>query len=247
MKLSNETLKFVFMTILLLSLSHAAQTKAYVVELNYDDKNVSIGNIAVMPVYGFTNSGGDYRLDVVSFDDKILYTMQFAFPLKMDASLPPPDAFDEQGKQISFPNDTLGEIVLTKSFVLLYVPYFVNAMEIRIYDSSGTVKARKTVVQFADTCGNAICEAHESYESCRGDCRSGSPDDYCDSVKDGTCDPDCTTESDTDCAAPGANKTGISLPANVDPLMLAGAAILVLAAFLYYAFRMAGKSDNLYN
>ena len=56
------------------------------------------------------------------------------------------------------------------------------------------------VSSFADTCGNGICEKHESYESCTKDCSSGSKDDFCDEVKDGICDPDCSSKTDIDCA-----------------------------------------------
>ncbi|MBI4014537.1 MAG: hypothetical protein HY365_01140 [Candidatus Aenigmarchaeota archaeon] len=101
---------------------------------------------------------------------------------------------------------------------VLLVPFFAAGKTIAIYDNSGSAILEIPVGHFSDFCGDNVCRGVETSESCP-----------------------------SDCAAPGANKTGISLPANVDPIMLAGAAILVLAAFLYYAFKMAGKSDNLYN
>ena len=56
------------------------------------------------------------------------------------------------------------------------------------------------VSSFADTCGNSLCEEHESYESCTKDCSSGGRDDFCDGIGDEICDPDCSPKTDADCA-----------------------------------------------
>lgn len=49
---------------------------------------------------------------------------------------------------------------------------------------------------------NNICEPNfgENYNTCPEDCRSGSGDGICDLVRDGRCDPDCTSKGDLDCA-----------------------------------------------
>lgn len=81
----------------------------------------------------------------------------------------------------------------------IYVPYSKNAARIEVYNPSSSKVMDIEVSSFADTCGNKICEDYESYESCTKDCSSGSKDDFCDSVNDGICDPDCSFKTDTDC------------------------------------------------
>jgi hypothetical protein len=46
---------------------------------------------------------------------------------------------------------------------------------------------------------NGICQGLENYRNCPGDCPSGSKDNYCDGLKDGVCDMDCTGGEDPDC------------------------------------------------
>lgn len=55
-----------------------------------------------------------------------------------------------------------------------------------------------------DLCGNGFCEPKfgENYKACKQDCPSGSKDEYCDSLADGVCDPDCTKDEDIDCEKP---------------------------------------------
>ncbi|NQT66175.1 MAG: hypothetical protein HQ569_01195 [Actinobacteria bacterium] len=48
-------------------------------------------------------------------------------------------------------------------------------------------------------CGDGICKLEESYKNCQADCPSGFKDNYCDSISDGRCDPDCIDNQDADC------------------------------------------------
>lgn len=48
-------------------------------------------------------------------------------------------------------------------------------------------------------CGNNKCDTDENYNTCPKDCPSGLGDGYCDGVKDGLCDPDCSKNEDVDC------------------------------------------------
>ncbi len=48
-------------------------------------------------------------------------------------------------------------------------------------------------------CGDGKCVLGENYETCSQDCPSGFFDMYCDGVSDDLCDPDCTSETDSDC------------------------------------------------
>jgi LPXTG-motif cell wall-anchored protein len=49
-------------------------------------------------------------------------------------------------------------------------------------------------------CGDGKCVLGENYKTCPEDCSSGLFDGYCDGEIDAICDPDCTLESDLDCA-----------------------------------------------
>ena len=86
---------------------------------------------------------------------------------------------------------------------------------------------------------NGVCEPQYGEDDifCKADCSQhvspGSEND--------------TTDDATAVNTGLTNGTGISPPANIDLVMLVGAAIFVLAAFLFYAFRMAGKSEGLFN
>ncbi|MBI4143471.1 hypothetical protein HY487_01150 [Candidatus Woesearchaeota archaeon] len=88
---------------------------------------------------------------------------------------------------------------------LLYIPYDENAARIEVYNLKSSKIMDIDVASFADTCSNSICEAHESYESCTKDCSSGGQDDFCDELKDGICDPDCSAKTDIDCQSVEVN------------------------------------------
>jgi len=105
----------------------------------------------------------------------------------------------------------------------LTLPYESNAKKILLKNQEDKELLSISTAQFADTCGNYICEDHESYETCPDDCRSGSEDDYCDEEQDGICDPDCINGEDIDCTKKektednqDANKTKPN--ANIEPL-----------------------------
>lgn len=112
-------------------------------------------------------------------------------------------------KTISFEDNLISSLYYNISEnreYLIYVPYMSDASRIEIYNQLNSKVMELDVSSFADTCGNGICENHESYESCTKDCESGSNDDFCDEIKDGICDPDCSVKTDADCEAAG---TGI--------------------------------------
>lgn len=105
-------------------------------------------------------------------------------------------------KAISFNNKEIGAIHYNMSEsknYLIYVPYDKDTARIEVYNLQNSKIMDIDVSSFADTCGNNICEEHESYESCTKDCSSGSADDFCDGLSDGICDADCPLKTDTDC------------------------------------------------
>lgn len=104
-------------------------------------------------------------------------------------------------KTVSFENTDLKtlhyDMSENKNYVI-YVPYDRNAARMEVYSNNSKVMDID-VSSFSDTCGNKVCDGHESYESCVADCASGGRDDFCDGVSDGVCDPDCSPKTDADC------------------------------------------------
>ncbi|MEM7828160.1 MAG: DUF333 domain-containing protein [Candidatus Aenigmatarchaeota archaeon] len=59
-------------------------------------------------------------------------------------------------------------------------------------------------LSFEETrCGDGSCGIPENHSTCPQDCPSGGWDGYCDKVKDGKVDPDCTEGEDPDSIKPG--------------------------------------------
>jgi len=76
-------------------------------------------------------------------------------------------------------------------------------------------------------CGNGVCEPKrgESTLTCPEDCPSGSPDGYCDKVKDSRCDPDCKGGDDPDC--------GLAYVSNYWPYLVLFLALLIVLFIIY--------------
>ena len=116
-------------------------------------------------------------------------------------------------KTVSFENSDIKTIYYNMSEnrnYIIYIPYDENAAKVEMYNLKNSKIMDIDVSSFADTCGNNICEEHESHESCTKDCSSGSKDDFCDGLQDGICDPDCSPKTDSDCKGGGGNETAIS-------------------------------------
>lgn len=95
---------------------------------------------------------------------------------------------------------------INSNSITIDVPYYELGKEIKII-SNNTSKAELLVVDispYAKTCEDGTCQEHESFYTCPTDCKSGSQDRYCDSVKDDICDPDCNpARLDADCLEGG--------------------------------------------
>ncbi|HLD83297.1 MAG TPA: hypothetical protein VI979_00395 [archaeon] len=226
---------------MLYSATFAADDNVYKLTLFYDDGTIAKQSLRVLPyifVKPEVSPADNYRLEVMSFGDQILYARNFSFGLEVHYMPPPPGTFDDNGVQISVPQAEVTQV--TQSEIELTIPYFADAKKINIYEPSGAKALEVSVAQFADTCGDNACQAHESYESCSTDCRSGSADDYCDAVADGICDPDCSASRDLDCGASGADGRG-QLPL---PLIGIGAVIILLGGVLVYIFSRLQKGGE---
>ena len=125
-------------------------------------------------------------VNLVDIDRTITYQDKSGFLIK---------AISFDGEDIKTLYSNMSE---NKNYVI-YIPYDKNSARIEVYNSKNSKVMDIDVSSFANTCGNNLCEEHESYESCTSDCTSGSKDDFCDGINDGICDPDCSSKTDADC------------------------------------------------
>ncbi|MBI2657946.1 hypothetical protein HYX08_04605 [Candidatus Woesearchaeota archaeon] len=168
-------------------------------------------------------------------------------------------------KTISFQNSEISSIYYNmpenKNY-LIYIPYNENAARIELYNLKNSKIMDIDVSSFANTCGNNFCEEHESHESCTKDCSSGGKDDFCDGLKDGICDPDCSTKTDEDCGGTekSANASAAGKPelqgnkpaeeakktekdiSYISWALYALPIIIILLLFLFFKKRKEGKT-----
>jgi len=136
-----------------------------------------------------SNTGDALTYSSVKMGDgePIIRTLDYPYKIEMK------DSSDKQVYLYSFEPPFYGAFILN-------LPYDKSITKIIIKDNQGKEIFEIPTQEFADTCGDQICDPYESYETCPADCKSGGMDDYCDGKRDKLCDPDCTAEDDIDCA-----------------------------------------------
>ncbi len=116
--------------------------RVYQITLKYDKGTITKENLIVtmgFPEHRKIHLEDDYRLEAISFDNKILYTTYFNFPLEIFAE-PLAEWFDEEGNQIYFPTEEeSGHIILDEATQLLVIPYFKDGKQINIYDKDDSL------------------------------------------------------------------------------------------------------------
>jgi putative hemolysin len=94
--------------------------------------------------------------------------------------------------------------------------FMTESCAVCVLDNTTETEVTKFMNLSFDTtrCGDNHCSFGENYKTCPGDCPSGGRDEYCDRVKDGICDRDCTRGEDPDCPLPilKSTETGTSVP-----------------------------------
>ncbi|MFH1403376.1 MAG: hypothetical protein ABIH11_03820 [Candidatus Altiarchaeota archaeon] len=141
---------------------------------------------------------GDYAIKMLSPTGDVLYETKFSFSREYSMAAPK-DIFDGQGRQIK-PDTGGGTGGAKKKMMIITLPYHAMATKIVVVDSDGVQLASKGIKRYSDYCGDGRCSETENYGNCHLDCVSGMEDKYCDTVRDGVCDPDCRPENDVDCA-----------------------------------------------
>lgn len=129
----------------------AIEQRVYDLTLKYN-KGVIVKQSLIVTIGAFNEvkdqPDDGYRLELKSFDDKILYSQKFGFDLSVAFSPSPPGTFDEEGRQISIPKENT--IVFDESEKELIFPFFPNGKQIDIYDSKNIKVLTIPVMQFAE-------------------------------------------------------------------------------------------------
>lgn len=236
--------------------------------LNKMNKKIMIFIIFMMMLASTASAAKYFVVEIKHFSGSLVFDNIGLRDIEYDQS-----EADDAGfliKTISFEEKVIDSfhynISENKKYVI-YVPYSIAAARIEIYNPSNSKVMDLDVSSFADTCGNGVCEKHESYESCTKDCPSGSRDDFCDGADDGICDPDCSPASDSDCKAaetvaanasspsrtvqkfPGAPKAAETEKPQKKPnylvrILLALAAVIGLSLFFFIKKRKENKTIN---
>jgi len=124
--------------IFLISIVFAENSKVHIISFKYEDGKLIFDDKLIK--YGYSPDRrliiGNYKCEIVSVDDKVLYSFNFDIPLK---------GF------VDISNITTGELSggivrLDKTRFALVLPYFEKAKEMNIYDSNN-IKLLKVDVE----------------------------------------------------------------------------------------------------
>jgi hypothetical protein len=120
---------FFFIMMLMFAVSVSAELNHYYkLDLIYQKGNISQTNLGVEPSSKLLkNSGSDYIAEVLSVDNKILNFTFFAIPFSIFY-----ETFDPETGLING-ND---EVILDLAQTTVFLPYYIDAKEINIYDSN---------------------------------------------------------------------------------------------------------------
>ena len=157
------------LTLLCLALLiQATPQDVYVIELEYNGTSLESKNIYVTRAnYTESNEASEYIAKIISFNNETLYTKMFnvaeGYVFSAD-----PDWFDEQGNQIVIPESTEIREPINRQLLL---PYFEHGKEI-IVEKNREKVLTISIVQFAKTCGDDVCQENENTLTCEIDCPS---------------------------------------------------------------------------
>lgn len=138
--------------ILLLPAVYSAQQKVYILNLKNDNGKIIKESLIVTQGFFVEDKNqpeNGYRLELVSFTDKVLYTKKFNFPKLQKGPLPKDSDILERAKYL--PDITEKEpSTLKTSQIELIMPYYGNAKLIRIYDQNNINVLEIDVSSFAE-------------------------------------------------------------------------------------------------
>lgn len=152
-----KILILIIVFVLFVSSVFAKEQRIYDLILKYDKGAVTKQSLIV--TIGIFNEVKDqpengYRLELKSFDNKILYSQKFNFDLTNAFSPPPKGTFDDEGRQISIPEQKI--IILDEAEIELIFPFSPDGKQIDIYDSSNKKILTISVAHFAEVSATPI-------------------------------------------------------------------------------------------
>jgi uncharacterized protein YxeA len=96
-------------------------------------------------------------------------------------------------------------------------------------------------------CGNSVCDIDENHNTCPIDCPAATLDNYCESVEDQRCDPDCPTK-DPDCEEYEEEKKLVPPPTSSGGVnsatIIAIIVVVGIVTFLFFLFRKVSKQKS---
>ncbi len=190
----------------------------YVLDLNYKDGKLAAENVYVTlsksPDRKALRSV-DYVGKLISFEGRTLSEFKFEFPRVEWPAMP-----RENESDLSH-----SPIILNETNYTLLAPYLENAERLEVYDLKNQRVLSVDLGYLARTCGDNLCQEHESALTCPSDCRASVSDDLCTYEEDGVCDADCP-RVDPDC---GLSRQNLYL--------IAGIIVLALVALIATLFK----------
>lgn len=152
-----------------LPLSILAQEMVFNIHLYYEGGEIVLTGIDITDkgLSTSVSAEGDFRLDLVSLSDTVLYQLNFDFFFAV-----PEVSYEDGASQEAVSMSFLEVGAIVRAEKSLAIPYFVDAKEIKIYDSKNTLKLSKNIEMYTKICGNSICEDSigEDNQNCPGDC-----------------------------------------------------------------------------
>lgn len=149
--------------IVMILLVSSADDKFYKLQLYYANGTLNFISVDVKPGLAPDNLAQPdtgYKLEVLSFSNSKLISFNFNIPLILLS-----DEIDPNTGQI-IPE----KIQLTEMEVILGIPYFRNGKTIEIYNPNNKKVLSIVISQFAQMCGNSICDENENNNNCPQDC-----------------------------------------------------------------------------
>ncbi len=187
-----------FVTFYLLTQNSLAIEEKDVLVLRLTNSNGIITEDSLIVTKGYNDvfgkTDGEFKIEIISFDGNMLDYGYFDFPKDIIK--------DDFGKEITIDNPLIpsSAVGVQKYVKELILPYYKNINKIIIYSRNNSNPSLEIdVSNFADLCGDKICQIIEHNFNCPQDCNSGGNDNFCDGIKEGICDPDCVAELDLDC------------------------------------------------
>jgi len=148
-------------------------SKVYKVELLVSDGNVSLKDVNL--IQGYPNIPGnifpeDYMVKIISQEDEIYNEFPIKFYFNVFKSVSS-ECFVSEGIVDTSKCGENSYFEMNDSIYILSIPFSPGAKFLRVYSPSGSLIIERDISEFS--CGNFVCDSHESEKSCWKDCAHG--------------------------------------------------------------------------